>query len=118
MVLRAFIAMLLVSASTAAAQVPQRTKIKAPVLKNREEMLSERQRIANRLLKRGDSLLIKVTVYVDENGVTRQPEVKTPSRILQADTAAMILAKKMRWQPAQNTRRGVMMTIPVMLVRK
>jgi hypothetical protein len=116
--LKVTLALLLLSASTAAAQVPQRTTVKAPVLKNREAIMAERQRIANTLLQRGDSLIIRVYAFVDERGVTSQPEVKEPSRYPEADTAAMRLVKKMRWQPAQNARRGVMLTIPVMLVRK
>lgn len=112
--------LLMLSASAADAQIPQRrpTVVHSPILKNRAEMLAERQRIAQRLLKRGDSLLIKVYAYVDEKGVTRQPEIKTPSGNLKADSAAMHLVRKMRWQPAQNAKRGVMITIPVLLVRK
>ena len=104
------------AATTAAGQVPQR--IKAPVLKNRTDIVAERQRIANRLLKRGDSLVIKVYAYVDEKGATRHPEIKTPSGNAKADSAAMVLVRKMVWQPAQNARRGVMVTVPVVLVRK
>jgi hypothetical protein len=115
---RVLLLLLLFSATTAAAQTPQRQIIKAPVLKNRAEMIAERQRIANKLLKRGDSLLIKVYAFVDERGVTSQPEVKQTSGNPQADTAAMILVKKMQWQPAENARRGVMISIPVKLVRK
>ena len=108
--------LVLVSATTVAAQVPQR--IKPPVLKNRTDIIAERQRIANRLLRRGDSVLIKVYAYVDEKGVTRHPEIKTPSGNAKADSAAMMLVRKMVWHPAQNVRRGVMLTIPVVLVRK
>ena len=116
MSLRILVVLMLLGASTAAAQTP--TGIKGPVLKNREAVVAERERIAQRLLKRGDSLLVKVFAYVDEQGVTRMPEVKTSSGNPQADTAAMQLVLKMQWQPAQNVRRGVMMTIPVKLVRK
>lgn len=118
MVSRILIGLLLVTASTAAAQVPKRSIVRAPVLQNRDSVMAERQRLANRLLKRGDSLLIRVTAYVDEKGRTHQPEVKVPSGNPKADTAAMILVKKMQWQPAQNARRGVMIQIPVKFVRK
>jgi TonB family protein len=111
-------ALLLASASPAAAQIPQRNNVKAPVLKNRPEIMAERQRLATRVLKRGDSLLIKVFAYVDEKGVTHGPEVKTPSGNPMADTAAMVLVSKMAWRPAQNAKRGVMLTIPVVFVRK
>ncbi len=111
-------ALLLFGVSTATAQIPRRTIVKPPVLKNRSEIIAERQRVANRLLQRGDSVLVKVFAYVDERGVTRQPDVKTSSGNAKADTAAMILVRKMLWQPAQNTRRGVMLTIPVVFVRK
>jgi len=104
------------SATTAAAQVPQR--VRAPVLKNRSDIIAERQRIADRLLKRGDSVLIKVYAYVDEKGATRHPEIKTSSGNAKADSAAMMLVRKMVWRPAQNAKRGVMLTIPVLLVRK
>jgi TonB family protein len=110
-------ALLLSSASTATAQLPQRT-VRAPVLKNRIEIMSERQRLANKVLKRGDSLSVKVFAYVDEHGVTRQPDVKTSSGNAQADTAAMMLVRQMIWYPAQNAKRGVMLTIPVVFVRK
>jgi TonB family protein len=89
-----------------------------PKLKNRTEILAERQRIANRLLRPGDSLLIRVFAYVDEKGVTSQPEVKTPSGHAKADTAAMLLVRKMQWHPAQNVKRGVMISVPVVFVRK
>ena len=102
--------------ATATAQTP--TRIKPPILKNRAEILAERQRLANRLLEPGDSLLIRVYAFVDERGVTSQPDVKTTSGNARADTAAMLLVRKMVWQPAQNARRGVMVTIPVVLVRK
>ena len=116
--MRTFIvlALLLCTNSIAAAQIPNR--IKPPVLKNRAEIMAERQRIANRLLDPGDSLLIKVYAYVDEHGVTRQPDIKEPSGNARADTAAMILVRRMVWQPAQNVKRGVMVTVPVVLVRK
>jgi hypothetical protein len=116
--MRFVFAVLLVIASvtTAAAQVPQR--VRPPVLKNRNDIVAERQRIANRVLKRGDSLIIKVYAYVDEKGVTRHPEIKTSSGNAKADSAAMMLVRKMVWQPAQNAKRGVMLTIPVMLMRK
>ena len=80
--------------------------------------MADRQHIANRLLKRGDSLLIKVYAFVDEKGATRHPEIKTTSGNAKADSAAMVLVRKMVWQPAQNAKRGVMVTIPVVLVRK
>jgi hypothetical protein len=108
--------LLIASATTAAAQAPQR--VRPPVLKNRSDIMAERQRIANRVLKRGDSLLIKVYAFVDEKGATRHPEMKTSSGNAKADSAAMMLVRKMVWQPAQNARRGVMVTIPVVLVRK
>lgn len=112
------LALILLCAGIATAQTPKRVQVLPPVLKNRPEMIAERTRIANQLLKRGDSLLIKVYAWVDEQGVTRHPEIKTPSGNAQADTAALKLVKKMKWQPAQNARRGVMITIPVKLVRK
>jgi TonB family protein len=112
------IALLLGSTLRANGQIPQRNTIKPPVLKNRAEIVAERKRLANRLLERGDSLLIRVYVYVDENGVTRYPEIKTPSGNAKADSAAMVLVRKMAWHPAQNTKRGVMLTIPVVFVRK
>jgi TonB family protein len=111
-------ALLLVGASTAFGQTPPRKFVTAPVLQNRAEIMAERQRIADRLLERGDSLMIKVFAFVDEKGTTRQPEVKTPSGNARADTAAMLLVRRMKWQPAKNAARGVMVTIPVMLVRK
>ena len=111
-------ALLLLIAIPAGAQTPRRKIVTSPILKNRTEILAQRQRIANRLLQRGDSLMIRVFAYVDEHGVTRQPEVKTPSGNPQADTAAMLLVLKWRWQPAANAPRGVMMKIPVKLVRK
>ena len=110
--------LILLCVGNAKAQTPQRVQFIAPVLKNRAEIIAERTRIAHTLLKRGDSLLIKVYAFVDERGVTSQPEVKTPSGNPKADTAAMKLVKQMKWQPAQNARRGVMITIPVKLVRK
>jgi hypothetical protein len=118
----ALVALLLVG-GMAHAQIPERKRIvsprvTSPILKNRTEILAERQRIANRLLQPGDSLLIRVFAYVDEHGVTRQPEIKTPSGNPKADTAAMLLVRKMQWQPALNAPRGVMMKIPVKLVRK
>ena len=112
------IALLLGSALPAIAQIPQRARIKPPVLKNRTEILAERQRLANQLLDRGDSVLIRVYIYVDENGVTRYPEIKTPSGNPRADAAAVALVRKMVWHPAENTKRGVMVTVPVMFVRK
>jgi hypothetical protein len=114
--IRLLLFFLLSSSAIAQAQTPR--MVKAPVLKNRAEIVAERERIAQRLLKRGDSLLIRVAVYVDEFGNTHQPEVKQPSSNPRADTAAMLLTKKMKWIPAQNARRGVMMTIPVKLVKK
>ena len=116
--LQLLLGFLLVSASTASAQVPERRVVRAPVLKNRTEIMTERQRLANRLLKSGDSVLVKVYAYVDERGVTRRPEVKTSSGNAKADTAAMLLVRRMLWQPAQNARRGVMVTIPVVLVHR
>jgi hypothetical protein len=116
MSLRFLFVLMFFCVSTAAAQAPNR--IKPPVLKNREAIIAERERIAQKLLQPGDSLLIKVFAYVDENGVTKMPEVKTSSGNAKADTAAMQLVSRMQWQPAQNVRRGVMMTIPVKLVRK
>jgi TonB family protein len=116
--LQLLLGFLLVSASTAAAQRPQRPVIKAPVLKNRTEIMAERQRLANRVLKSGDSVLVKVYAYVDERGVTVQPDVKTSSGNARADTAAMLLVRRMVWEPAQNVKRGVMVTIPVVFVRK
>lgn len=118
MAYRMVLGFMLLLAGTAHAQTAQHGKIKAPVLKNRTEIIAERTRIANLLLKRGDSLLIRVYAYVDERGVTHQPEVKTPSGHAKADSAAMMLVRKMKWQPAVNVRRGVMITIPVKLVRK
>lgn len=112
------IALLLGCSLPAIAQIPQRATIKPPVLKNRTEIMAERQRLARRVLEPGDSLLIRVYVYVDEQGVTRYPEIKTPSGNAKADSAAMALIRKMVWHPAQNTKRGVMLTIPVMFVRK
>ena len=109
-------ALLLITTATATAQTP--TRIKPPILKNRAEIVAERQRLANRLLEPGDSLLIRLYAFVDERGVTSQPDVKTTSGNARADTAAMLLVRKMVWQPAQNARRGVMVTIPVVLVRK
>ena len=91
--------LLIASATTTAAQVPQR--VRPPVLKNRSDIMAERQHIANRLLKRGDSLLIKVYAFVDEKGATRHPEIKTTSGNAKADSAAMVLVRKMVWQPAQ-----------------
>lgn len=116
MILRIALGFLLLTASTAAAQTP--TRIKPPVLKNRAEMISVRNRVAEQMLKRGDSVMVRVTIYVDEKGRTRHPEVKVTSGNAKADTAAMLLTMKMQWEPAQNTRRGVMLTVPVMFVRK
>ena len=107
----------LLSAGPLAAQQP-RNRAVAPKLINRQEIIAERERIAKTLLKPGDSLLIKVYAYVDEKGVTRQPEIKEPSANAAADTAAMLLVKQMRWIPSKNTGRGAMVTIPVKLVRK
>jgi len=111
-------ALLLVSAASAAAQIPQRPNITAPVLKNRSEIIAERQRMAERYLQRGDSLLIRVFTYVDEKGFTHQPEVKTTSGNAKADTAAMLLVSKMVFQPAKNAKRGVLLTVPVKFVRR
>ena len=108
--------LIIACATTTAAQVPQR--VRPPVLKNRTDIIAERQRIANRVLERGDSLLIRIYAWVDEKGVTRHPEIKTASGNARADSAAMMLVRKMVWQPAQNAKRGVMLTIPVVLVRK
>jgi hypothetical protein len=118
MSLRILFALLFLGVSTASAQIPRGNAVIAPKLKNRDYIIGERERIAQRILKPGDSLMIKVYAYVNERGETQMPEVKQSSGNVQADTAAMILVRRMQWQPAQNVRRGVMMTIPVMLVRK
>ena len=112
--------LLMVAPAAANAQQPQavRPVVTAPVLINRTEILQERERIARQLLRPGDSLMIKVYAWVDEKGVTRAPEIKTPSGNQKADSAAIDLVLKMRWQPAKNAKRGVMVTVPVKLVRK
>ena len=107
----------LLSASPLAAQ-ERSSRVVPPKLVNRTEIIAERERIAKTLLQPGDSLLIMVYAYVDETGVTRQPDVKVSSKNAAADTAAMMLVKKMRWIPPQGTGRGAMMSIPVKLVRK
>jgi TonB family protein len=115
MILR-ILALLLLAASSAVAQTP--TRIKPPVLKNRAEMIAVRERVAQQILARGDSVLVRVTIYVDEKGRTRQPEVRVSSGNPKADTAAMLLTMKMQWEPVRYGRRGVMVQIPVKLVRK
>ena len=112
------VSLLLVFAGSAHAQTVQRGAIKSPVLKNRAQILSEREALAQRLLAPGESVLVRVYIYVDEKGETHWPEIKTSSGNVDADTAAINLVRKMKWQPAQNADRGVMLTVPVKFVRR
>lgn len=112
------VSMLLVFAATAHAQTTRGSGVKPPVLKNRAEILSAREAIAQRLLKPGDSVMVRVYIYVNEKGETLWPEIKESSGNVHADTAAINLVRKMVWQPAQNTDRGVMLTVPVKFVRR
>ena len=108
--------LLVVMAAPLHAQQPKR--VTPPVLRNRTEILAERARIAQRVLKQGDSLYIRVYARIDENGTVRWPEIKSPSRNAKADSAAIALVRKMVFAPARNAPRGVLMTIPVVLVRR
>lgn len=94
--------------------------MRAPRLVNREAILEEREAISERLLAQGDSLLIKVHIYVDEQGIPRQPEIKQEIADRRIHDAAIALVRKMRFQPATEDGRPtpVMLTIPVKLVRR
>lgn len=105
-------------AGNAAAQSPRPTHIKPPVLQNRSAILAEKTRIAQSVLKRGDSLYIRVYTYVDPRGVPQMPEIKTPSGNVDADSAAVQLVRKMVFAPAPKGQKGVLLTIPVVFVRK
>ena len=109
--------LLLIVSSNAAAQ-SRASGIKPPQLQNRTDILAEKHRLAQRVLKRGDSLYIRVFTYIDRHGVPRMPEIKTPSGNAQADSAALRLVRKMVFSAGANNQKGVLMTIPVVFVRK
>ncbi len=112
------VSMLLLFAGSAHAQTAKPAAVTSPILKNRAEILSEREHLAQRLLAPGESVLVRVYIYVNEKGETLWPEIKTSSGNVHADTAAINLVRKMKWQPAQNAKRGVMLTVPVKFVRR
>lgn len=94
--------------------------VRAPTLANREEILAQRQRLADAVLKPGDSIIVPVYIYVDSTGLPKQPEIKMVPLDPRIHNAAMELVRNMRFHPA--TRDGkpttVMLTVPVKLVRR
>lgn len=65
-------------------------------------------------------MLIKVHIYVDVQGMPRQPEIKQEIADRRIHDAAIALVRNMRFQPATEDGRPtpVMLTIPVKLVRR
>jgi hypothetical protein len=97
------------------AQEQQRTA-KPPTLQNREAFIAERDALGARLLPPGDSVTIRVFVFIDENGRVHQPEVRQELDARLID-AAIALVRKMHFNPAiaDGKPTGVLLTIPVRL---
>jgi hypothetical protein len=89
---------------------------KPPTLQNREAFIAERDALGARLLAPGDSVTIRVFVFIDATGRVSQPEVKQQldQRVIDA---AIALVRKMHFNPAiaDGKPTGVLLTIPVRL---
>jgi hypothetical protein len=86
----------LLLANTTAVQA----QIKAPVLKNRVEIIKERDRAAQRLVGRGDTTIVWVFVDVDLKGVPTRVEAPQNDIKPAIKQAAIELVWKMRFIPA------------------
>lgn len=89
-----------------------------PVLQNREQIVTERARLSERLVGPGDTLTVNVFVVIDSTGAVSQPEIKQelPDSITEA---AYWLVGRMHFAPAQADGRPktVLLTIPVRFAR-
>lgn len=94
--------------------------VRSPTLANREEILAQRQRLAEELLQPGDSLIVPVYIYVDSTGLPKQPEIKMEPLEPRIHNAAIELVRNMRFHPATKDGKPttVMLTVPVKLVRR
>jgi TonB family protein len=95
------------------------TDIKAPTLRNREQILREREKIGARLLTPGESLTVRVYLYVDKQGMPRQIEVKQELPDFRLRDSAIALVERMRFNPAteKGQPKDVMLTVPVRFKR-
>ena len=94
--------------------------VKPPRLANREEILKQRELLSQQLLRPGDSVMIKVYIAVNEQGLPERPEIKPEIEDKRLHDAAIQLVTSMRFQPAmeKGKPKKVLLTVPVMLVRK
>lgn len=94
--------------------------VRSPTLANREEILAQRQRLADQVLQPGDSIIVPVYIYVDPTGLPKQPEIKMEPLDPRVHDAALELVRNMRFHPATKDGKPttVMLTVPVKLVRR
>ena len=94
--------------------------VSPPRLINRAEVIAYRNTAARELLPKGDSLTIKVYVRIDAEGGVHQPEVRDEVADKRLIGAAISVAQKMRFAPAQQDGQptSVLLTIPVRFENK
>ena len=116
MIRRIILSVVLLATVACSRGTEERQPPKPPTLQNREAIITERDALGARLLAPGDSVTIRVFVFIDEQGRVSQPEVKqqVDQRLIDA---AVALVRKMHFNPAiaDGKPTGVLLTIPVRL---
>lgn len=97
---------------------PDAVETRSPTLANRQEIIQERDRMSEQLVRPGDTLTIYVFMMIDARGVVHQPEVKQQAEQRAIDSA-LRLVNMMHFRPA--TREGkpvqVLLKVPVRFAR-
>lgn len=112
-----FVFALLCCTASAFAQKP--AVVQPPRLINRAAIVAEQTKMAAKLVKPGDTIVVKAFVRIDEKGRVRAPEIKQTFKDPRVAKYAAALVGAMQFKPAtQNGKpKSVLLTIPVRFAR-
>lgn len=102
------------------AAAAQAGPVKAPVLINRAAIVTERDRLSEKLVGKNDTVTVRVVIFVDSLGYVHRPEVRDPVKDEKLKKAAIALVTNMKFAPAREQNghaRQVLLTVPVRFAR-